>query len=68
LWSKTFATTFEAIIGFERILEKFLVKDIGSTLSSSPPVSSDNLLRASRLHSSPTIDTMFTVNPLVFAY
>ena len=63
----TFVTTFEAIIGSDKIFEKFLVREIGSTLSTLPPVSSESLLRESRLHSSPIIETMFIVRPLDFA-
>ena len=59
--------TLEAMIGFDRILAKFLVREIGSTLSTSPPVNSAILERVSRLHSSPTIETMLTVMPLDLA-
>jgi hypothetical protein len=48
-------------------LAKFYVSCRGFTLSTLPPVASEILLRVSILHSSPSIDTMFTVTPLFFA-
>lgn len=67
LWSFTFVTTFEAIIGSERIFAKFFVKETGSTLSTFPPVSSASLHNESKLHSSPIIETILIVSPLLFA-
>jgi len=63
----TFATTLEAIIGAERLLAKVLVKETGSTLSMFPPVISASLVRESRLHSSPMIDTRLTMTPFYLA-
>lgn len=63
----TFAITFDAITGYDKILEKFLVKSTGSTLSTSPPVIAASLLKESKLHSSPVIETILTVTPCVFA-
>lgn len=59
--------TFDAIIGSESIFEKFLVKETGSTLSTFPPVSSASILNDSKLHSSPIIETILMVNPLLLA-
>jgi hypothetical protein len=56
------------MIGYDNILAKFFVKDIGSTLSTFPPVNSANLLNVSRLHSSPIIETIFIVKPFSLAY
>ena len=67
LCSFTFAITFEAITGYDKMFEKFLVKSTGSTLSTSPPVIAASLLKESKLHSSPVIETIFTVTPCVFA-
>jgi hypothetical protein len=59
----TFAITFDAITGYDKIFEKFFVKSTGSTLSTSPPVIAASLLNESKLHSSPVIDTILTVTP-----
>jgi len=40
-----------------------LVKSTGSTLSTSPPVIAAILLKESKLHSSPVIETILTVTP-----
>jgi hypothetical protein len=37
------------------------------TLSTAPPEASANLLRESMLHSSPSIDTILIVTPVVWA-
>ena len=50
------------------MLAKFLVNKIGSTLSTSPPVNSAILAKVSRLHSSPTMETILTVMPLDLAH
>jgi hypothetical protein len=56
------------MIGYDKMLEKFFVNDVGSTLSTFPPVISASLLNVSRLHSSPIIETIFIVSPFSFAY
>ena len=63
----TLAITLDAITGYDKIFGKFLVKSTGFTLSTSPPVKAASLLKEFKLHSSPVIDTMLIVTPLVFA-
>ena len=65
LWILTLASTLVATTGTESMLAKFFVKVVGSTLSTSPPVISASLPKESMLHSSPSIEMIFTVTPAV---